>query len=649
MTQLLGTWLPFVPPVLAAILVLTVPGLTLGLALRLRGWWLAAATAPLSVSLVVVASVLAGATGVRWGILPVLVLTVVAAVVAWAWMQWVGRPMPRRRARHGGGWASALAFAVAAVPIAYIVCRGFGDPALVNQRYDNFFHVNAIQYVLDTGNASPLWVGTMTSPHLIYPSAWHALGALVAQLSGSAVPLASNALVLVVAAFVWPLSSILLVRTLFGRSRIIAIAAGALSAASPAFPFLPLHYGPLYPLFLGLALAPVAIAAVIRALHPHPVVRRHDLVLLLVLLTPGIAVAHPGAFLAVLALGSPAVLLLAAWLWRRHGARGYRAVVVVGVVLFVGAALLTLKVVRPPADQIYWPVTSNLAGAIGEVVTASVFGYPIAPGLAVLIGLGVFIALVRRTYARSIALGMALIGTVLYVVVAASPSQALRDWLTGPWYNNPPRLASIWAVSVIPLAALGASFLVRVIARLGHRAGLPWRRPRAFALLGFAVIMVLLVQSGGLKQAAADLHFVYGQGPGADGPILSAGEYKLIEEVDEYVPEGAVIAGDPWRGVSFAYAIADRRVLMPHLLMDESAAAEEINRRFATEGDSPEMCAALKKTGVRYILDFDGPAFSKNPGGFEGVEDLEGTPFAKLLASEPGARLYEITTCGLAK
>ena len=91
MTQLLGAWLPFVPPVLVAILVLAVPGLVLGLALRLRGWWLAAATAPLSVSLVVVASVLAGATGVRWSILPVLVLTVVSVVMAWAWMRWGGR------------------------------------------------------------------------------------------------------------------------------------------------------------------------------------------------------------------------------------------------------------------------------------------------------------------------------------------------------------------------------------------------------------------------------------------------------------------------------------------------------------------------------------------------------------------------------
>jgi len=656
MMNLMGTWSPFVLPVLVAVLLLALPGFALGAMLRLRGWWLAAAAAPLSVSLITVASVLAGAVGIRWSVLPVLGLTIVAVVAAWAWKRWVGAPAPSRprvHRRRGDAWTTGIAIVVAVVPIAYIVCRGMGDPALIAQRYDNFFHINAIQFVLDTGNASPFWVGSMATPGLIYPSGWHAVASLIAQLSGSGAPIASNALVLAGAAFIWPLSAILLARTLFGRSRLVTLATGALCSASPAFPYLPLHYGPLYPLFLGLVLAPVAVAALMLLLRPQRQPRRQDLVLLFVLLMPGISIAHPGATMAVLALGLPAVVLLALWLWQRFPARRQRWGIVGGAVLLVVAGVGILKVVRPPASQIYWPVTGNLAKSVGEIVTASVYNYPIAPLLAILIALGVYVALKRPTYTRWIAVGMAFVGALLYVVVAGSPSQSLRLWLTGPWYNNTPRLASIWAISVIPLAGLGAGFVARLVLRGGRRLFAP-ATPRSSAgrfgvalLALFGVVLVLGAQGGALKQAAADVHFVYGAGEGTDGPILSAGEYELLDEVAKFVPSDAVIAGDPWRGVSFAYAISDRRVLMPHLLMYESQDAKLINEHFATQGDSPQMCEALKRTGVTYVLDFDGPAFMPNDGRFEGVEGLRGSPYAELVASQKDAHLYKITSCGL--
>lgn len=650
----LNIWLPFLLPLLATGAVLLLPGFSLGLALRLRGWWLAAASAPLSVSLVVVASMVGGWTGMPWSVLPVIVLTVIASAAAWGWMRWVGAPTAVRRSGFESRrvLAGIIATAVGAVTIGLVLLRGIGDPALIAQRYDNFFHINAIQYVLDTANASPFWVGSMTDPGtlLFYPSAWHAVGALIAQISGCSVPMASNALVVVVSAIVWPLSIVLLTRVLFGRSILVTVTAGALAASSPAFPFLPLHYGPLYPLFLGLAIAPVAVAAIVAALRPHRLARRHDLVLLVILLVPGVAVAHPGALLAVLALSTPAVVMLGYWLWHRRPGRRDRWLTVGGAAVLAVVGLVVLRFLRPPASQIYWPVTGSLPSAIGEIAAAAVYGYAMAYLLAVLVLVGVIGALRRRTYARMIALGLGLVGATLYVVVAGSPFEVLRTWLTGPWYNNAPRLASIWALAAIPLAASGATLVVRWLLRVVQtsRLGSVTRRvPVVAGASALAVLLVLLSQTSAMRQAAADVHYVYGDA--GVGPILSAGEYKLLDELDEYVPEDAVIAGDPWTGTSFAYGISGRQVLMPHLLMHETEAARLINETFAENGDEPQVCEALKNTGVDYILDFDGPDLMPNEGGFEGVTDLRGSAFVTLVATEPGARLYKITTCELGR
>lgn len=657
MIQHFGAWLAFAPTLLATMVVLGVPGFALGVALRLRGWWLVAAAAPLSVSLIVVASIVADWLSIPWSVVPVLGLTLVAVLASLAWRRWVGERGPRPanvRATATRRWAAAIAVAAPLLIIGFVLARGMGDPTLIAQRYDNFFHLNAIQFVLDTGSASPFWVGSMTAPDnlLFYPSGWHAIGALVAQTSGSAVAAASNALVLVVAAVVWPVSAIVLARTLFGGSTLITVTAGVLSAATPAFPYLPLHYGTLYPLFLGLALAPVGIAALIRAVRPHRLNRRQDLVLLAILLIPGIAVSHPGALLALLALGVPAIFLLGVWLWRRFPSRNPRLGVAGGAVGFVVLGIAILKFVRPPESEIYWPVTGTLATAVGEVVTAAVFNYPVAAALALVILVGAVGALRHPTYGRLIALGMAIVGSGLYIVVAGSEYEILRTWFSGPWYNNAPRLASIWALAAVPLAAGGATFVARWVLRR-----LPGRRLRgrptgvgAMTLVVVAGVLVALTQGGAaVRQAAADIEFVYGASGEGDGPILSTGEYDLLTELDEYVPESAVIAGDPWTGTSFAYALSGRRVLLPHLLMDITPAAELISADLATEGDDPAVCDALRETGVRYVLDFDGGTFMDSPGGFDGVENLSDSPFVRLVAEEPGARLFEVTSCGLVK
>jgi hypothetical protein len=643
-------WLSFIPTAFAAAAILLVPGLIVAYALRMRGLWMMAAAAPVSVSLISVAALASPFVDIAWSFVPVLVLTAVAALAAWIWARWAGARSPRHRLNSSRGWFTAVAVLVPAALITFVLVRSMQSPEYLSQRYDNFFHLNAVQYVLDTANASPLWLGTMTSGETgelpFYPSGWHAVVSLVVMASGSSIVAAANAAIIVVAAVAWPLSAVVITRTLLGGARSTVVSAGVLSAAFPAFPFLPLHYGVLYPLFLGLACMPVALAAAARAVRFGRVPRRQDYILLLLLVLPGLGVAHPGALLALLALSVPLIAGLVVTSIRRAPSGRVRVLWIVGAVMYCTAGGLAWWRLRPPADQIYWGVIETLPQAIGEVVSAAVYQYPVAWGVAALLVIGAYSVIRRPSKPRWIVLGIALVGSMLYVVAAGSTSETLRLWLTGPWYNNAPRLASIWVPAVLPLTALGATSTVRFVARRfdGIRR---WTASRSILVVVLGAIMLAFVTQGAaIRQAAADIEYTHKLR--ADGPILTPDEFALIDRLPDLVPEGAVIAGDPYTGASFAYGMSGRRVLMPHLLMEVSTEAQIINTKLSTSGNEPDICAALERTGVRYVLDFSADGdFMDNEGQFPGLDGLGSSPFVELAAEQGDARLYRITSCGL--
>ncbi|CAN7267639.1 hypothetical protein LJR044_001251 [Microbacterium foliorum] len=643
------SWVSILPALIVTGALLFLPGLLLGFLLRLRGMRLLALAPALSVSLVAVAALAAPFVGIRWSILPVLILTAVAAVAAYFWSKHVGKPALLRQSSNARQLVAVIvSIVVPALLIAFVLVRSMHDPEFFSQRYDNFFHLNAVQYVLDTGNASPLWLGSMTSPAGVpfYPSGWHAMVSIIVALSGASVPLASNAMIIVVAAVVWPIGAVFLVRELLGRNQILTVIAGALAAAFPAFPFLLLHYGVLYPLFLGLAVAPAAIVVAWWLLRPGRVPRRQDWALLLVLVVPGLGVAHPGALMAVVALTVPFVL---ARLLHQMRTPGRPRLIGIGLlVAYAAAGVVLLQVVRPPASQIYWPIINTVPDSIGEVVAASVYGYPSSLGITALMIIGAYSVIRRGTYARWSILAMAVISAVLYIIVSASPYETLRFWFTAPWYNNPPRIAAFWAIGVLPLAALGGIVLVTWLLR--QRLLAPVRRFfERLPIVLIAIVVIALVgvtQNAAIRQAAADIEFTYELRPG--GPILSPDELDLMEDLAELVPEDAVIAGDPWTGASFAYGVSGRRVLMPHLLMDLTDDAEAINTMLSTEGDSPEVCAALEDTGVGYVLDFSADGdFQENDGDYSGLDDLDSSPYVELVEQRGDAKLFKIVSCGL--
>ncbi|MGN6126005.1 MAG: DUF6541 family protein [Humibacter sp.] len=612
----------------------------------LRGLWAVGAAPAFAVTIVAGAAVVGPWLRMDWSVLPVLVVTIViVGAIRLVRRRTTADSAPRQRAR-ADPWL-ILSLLAAALVIGLRIVQIIGAPDHISQTFDNVFHLNGVRFVLDSGNASSLHLGKMTSPGggvPFYPAAWHALTALVVQLAGVPITVAVNAVVTVVSAVVWPLSIMLLTRTLFGGSSVLAVAVAALAASVPAFPVLLMDYGVLYPFQLGLAILPVALASTLRVLG---LVAREEpagagwWVLILLGVLPGLALAHPGGFVAWLALSLPMVIVFA---WQRFASTRTvigRVAVIGGFLAYLLVGVLATKVLRPPLDARLWPIQMSVPEAVWQVLSVSMWYLAPAVVAAVAVIAGLIWSVIRPTVPSTIAATMYLLAAILFVAVASMTWGNLRDALTGSWYNNLPRLA---AVLVTPVVVVGAYGIERTLAGLSRRISLPRRRQRIALAAIAALALVSLSQLGGMPRAVEWASASYRLD--ASSPLLTADEYALLLRIPETVPEGVVIAGSPWTGASLAYAIADRPVLMPHTLMEVSDELEAINDGLNTATDDGTTCRAVEDLDVGFVLDFGSAEVHPGTHPFPGLEGLADSEAVRLVDSEGKARLYEVVACG---
>ena len=632
-----------------AAVTLIAPGFAITRILGARGVVAWATAGPASVSVIVIASLAAPIVGATWSVWMVLAVWIVVVAIAVGLRVLLRHWLASDRVADPGWprWPIVLALVLGGVVIVGQLLIVVGDPENISQTFDNVFHLNAARYILETQNASPLHVGTMTSPGggvWFYPSAWHAIVALVVDLAGTSIPMASNAVMIVVAAALWPASALLLAITLFGRASSFVLSAGVLVAAAPAFPILMIDYGVLYPFFLALALLPAVLALTVKVLGLDHDLAIHWAAALIVVIgsLPGLFISHPGAFVAWLVLTVIASLFGFVHLMRQRPARRtvwWASAWLAGFYIF---AFVAWRVLRPPADARGWPPTETVGQAVGEVVTQSLRGGAVALLLAVLLVVGTVRAVRHEGRSGRLAATFLLVLSVLYIVASALPWNSLRDLMTAAWYNNSPRLAALVPLIVIPIAALGASAAFDWL-----RAKLPARvSDRSMTAISVLALAVLLVGTQGvaIRQAMTSAHAIYQFS--STSPLLTTDEVTLLYRLPDLLPEDAVIAGNPWTGTSLAYAIADRRVLMPHLLMDIDEDTAEVNEELADADADADVCRAVHEKGVQFVLDFGRREVHGAEHEFPGLDDLATSHAVRLVDRVGQARLYEVVACG---
>lgn len=638
------SWWVIVMPLIISILALVVPGIVvLAAGWGVRRLRILALAPVVSIAILAVAAIAAPLVRLSWSIVPIAIVTIVAAAAAYALRRWVGPESGDRTPGRTLLWGG-LSLVVAGVVIALQLAWVFGGPAHISQTFDAIVHLNTVAFAVDTGDASAFHIG-LTSDIGFYPNGWHTVAALAAQVTGAAVPVAVNAANIALAAVAWPLSVVALSTALLKERTAVVVSAAALSTGFGAFPLLLMFFGVLYPNAMGYAVLPGGVAVVVHLLRTTGLAARARAAVLLLVAAAGVGLAHPNAFLSMAALGAGvAVVELIGRAVRHPSRRRWLSTTAILLALFVVLGVLW-RVMRTNAEMSIWAPWQTTARAVGEALLLSPGGYTITLTVSVMTAAGV-IAIVRRPRLLVVAAPMA-VATVLFVVASGTAAgNALREFLTNPWYNDSYRLAALLPAAGIPVAVLGAVTIADAVARVLARA-----RAGRVLRIAVAAVGVLAVFSVGVSpnilRTAADARGAYALD--ATSPLLTSDEESLLERLPETTPADAVIAGSPWTGASLAYAIGDRQVLRKHVFGSIGPDEEYLDNRLSAIDSDPRVCEVVDSLGVDYVLDFGAQNVWNNPGvGLErqGLYNLAPSEHLVLVDSEgPSARLFKIEGC----
>jgi hypothetical protein len=646
--------------------VLFIPGSLIAASLGLRGLTFFAAAPALSVFAVAGTAIVLPYLGIPWSLMPVIVVAIALAAILFAASYLTPdklslRFRPSLKRFTATAYVAIIGFLVGSISIALQLRQAFDRPDNISQTFDNVFHLNAVRYILDTANGSSLTLTSMTNggnPPYFYPAAWHDLASLVVQITGAPISVTANVLNICIAAIVWPLSCMFLTRVVTKGNGYVVGAAGLLAAGFSAFPLLLLDFGVLYPNFLALCMLPTALAGVAvffgaARVTGIPVLARFALA---PILAAGLAIAHPNGLMSLVALSAPILLFsyIRYWVRKHHLGQGYRGIVFFGIALLLAFAVIAVmwKLIRPPVEASGWKPVQTVGQAVGEVMTNSPMHHAPAWAVSALMILGIAV-LARRRHNLWFLVSF-LVSAVLFVVVSAGPDPWFRNLLTGVWYNDSYRLAALLPVVAVPLSAIGLAWLIK-------RCQLWWfskreARSKWFGtqdrvrVVGAIVLPVVLLavtlalQTLPLGSSINSARNIYSTTPNA--PLVSKDEMTLLQELDNYVPQNATIAVNPWNGSAMAFALADRNTTSKHTLTTYTPPVLVLNDHLRDAVGDPEVCKAVHATGVGYALNFGTQEVHGEDHGFKGLLIDKGTPGFQLLAQVGEAELFKVTACG---
>ena len=699
----MAMWSALLHPLLIAAALLYAPGGLIAIAARLPVRVVVALAPALSVAVIAGTGLLAPRLGLAWGVSVVAGATaiiVLAAIAVRAAHRLTGILISRRAravaqdARDDGApndpdgaaqpeepapqesagpspapasiggrvsrcWAAArgpaedLGLWIVSAALMLAICAQFiNAPNAFSQTYDAVYHLNAVRWILDTGNASSLSFDMVISRGAVYPLGWHTLVALTMRLSGiTSIPLASNAVMCAVAGLTWTSGVITLTSALTAGRRAGRIATAVLASAAPAFPLLGLFWGILYPVFLATAMLPgVFLTAATAGARGMTLPRRAVLWLMAGAGCVGLALAHPSIIVIALIAGVSAAiarslsLAVLAVKERHHVRRAILACVLTA--LLTGASWAAAPALRASKSVSQWPPYTSVAGGIGEAVTSAPELTAIVWPLALLTVIG-YLSAWRRQSTRWVALTHTVV-CGLYVVDVSQKVSPLRYSLTGFWYSDAYRPGGFMMVTALPLAGIGACALADAVGRALPRAArtattMPWLR----AALTVVVIAALAWHSTGSVAMSHDLEkfgltFLVTD----DSQSLTADELAVVNRLPDLLGPDDVVLADPWRGGSLAYGLTGVTTLPRHLSSygSTSPALTVLENSLDEVGDNPEVCPAIEELGVDYVLDFKGRTILDGPQA-PGLSDIQPRDGFRTVLRIGDATLYRITAC----
>ncbi len=651
------SWLQAIPVFIVAVALLFVPGTLAAVAARLRP--LAAVTVGpvLSTTFLTVSGVVCGALGVRWSVPVLFAALAVCVVVAGG----AGRMVSQRTTAEEDGPLVATAVGLVVALGLFLVAMGkeLQTPEAIPQHPDTIFHLGAAQWMLSHGDISVLHAAGFSSSNGtgFYPAAFHDFTASIALLTGSSVVVASSVFVIAIAALAWPLGCVGLALSLLGRRPAVAAAAAIASMCFTGFPYFLMGFGVLWPNLFGGALLPsvlLLMVSVTGGLADQPsstpgsssstaapyvaAPRRTSLYLGLVAL-PGLALAHPNAFVSLCVFA--AIFVLERVLVRAWQGRTQPRIVIAngGIALGIVVVALAGLSLRPTSlfDTGKPGPEASAARALYDLVLFSPRSTQILPILAAFVIVGAAVMLLRHRATRWVVVGLGFFLVLFWVNVAVdSPTARFFTW---PWYNNAVR---IQAVAILPaVIAATAGFVLA-----GDAAARAIRRPQSsLAVTGVVLLAFLAVTRGYVEAHAGILHRYFHPEPAYSW--VSDAELRSLRTLSTYVPADGVVAANPWNGGTYLYVVSGRRLLVPTEKANITPDRNLLSKRLNTVGTNPAVCAAAEREHVDWAIT-GGQPFSwvgNRMRLYVGIDHVGTSPAWQRVAYAAPYTLYKRVAC----
>ncbi|MGB5934884.1 MAG: DUF6541 family protein [Ornithinimicrobium sp.] len=652
------SWWQAAPGMLALALLWLVPGVGVLRLLGVRGFLAWGAGPAVTSGLAGVGAVLIQLMGLRWS----LATFGLAVVLAWLVAAGIGlllgtlREAPSRVAGQRPlapserGWV-ALSWALGGTVLAGGMMAGMRAADQPPQAWDGIFHLNAMWFIRDTGNASslgglaPLYADTI-APY--YPTVWHSIVAIAPGFER--VTEAANASSIVLGSVIWIGGLVALARVVWPRQMLPVVLTPVLASTYVTFPDVAVSMLAVWPFALSIACLPGTLALLISALRKDLGARVHTAYGIgTVGAASGVVLSHGSGLFSLVLLAAPVAGVLAVRRAIRYWRRGRRVpVILTAVVVLVGGGVAATAVLTsPPVTSIinyqrggqdsYLPGLWALFIDLPLIYVYEVRAVNIAVTLLVLVGVGVCL---WTRHARWLVVALAVCAG-LTLLAAGPPENPLRV-LSGLWYTQASRINQILLIPAIMLAAGGGAWLVRRVSRGGT---IP---PVAAAA---ALVLAVGAMTFGFRwpMHTQVMASTYSTWPIAWGTMLEEDEIGLVDRAATTLPEDAVVLGEPTAGLPFLLARSDVQVVYPQLTpISGSPERLLLAARFDRWRTEPEVCEAVRSLGITHVyadeLTFaEGAKWEEETPGLRSITlDEESFTFVD---SGGGASLWRFTGC----
>ncbi|MGO1353380.1 MAG: DUF6541 family protein [Brachybacterium tyrofermentans] len=641
-------------PVLVAWAFLALPGYVMLRALdvqvSLRWGWAPAVTVILAVLL----STFFSLFGIPWH-----PLTVVACVTILAAVAVLLRRLHRRRqpGQHRSGQpprtgdplrnptahvVTSGGVVLAGLAVVASSSRRMGGIETLQGGYDAFFHLSAIAFIRDSGDAG---LTTALTPIYGEPTFYPVMFDALAALLPFSTVTSANAMVLAVLAAL-PAAVAAMVASVLGPHRALPVAVTAGALASTLFlstPAMALVMG-LWPTVLGVLCLPVALAS---ALHLADDPRRtvgvwpalgHLAVIV------GAALAHPAVFFSVAVAAGMALLVRGSQrIVQRDDVR--RGIVQLTLALLSACAAVALSATMLNGMNMTGPSPLPLRDVLRQILVDSpripVIGDPIWP-VAVVMLLAVIGAVAGARHREPTTL-TAGVGTLvcLGLSLATELPGALSAALVNPWYGARERIAPLLMCMLVILAARGVLAVV-ALSRARRRRAQAILAPLALGALLVTVAVALIVPQrlplmGSLAYTAYGVHLA---------PYDTQQERDFIERTAAELPADAVVLADPRDGATLYWSIGGVTTVFPTLATPQTSDSRMLAAWYMSADEDERVCAAYQRLHPTHLYrdtsEHSGVALNPEASApWDGLREIPDSLLTPVAGEGPYA-LYEL-------